>query len=287
MPNKQPPIRCVTQNGCMSALSCVWKGLLSLCVIAVMAVPAFAQPLIDTVASIDSLVINADYVYVAKIIKVRDEPIPGGSKMPGFNFEVEEYLKSPMVEELTPEIKQRGMFVAPPTTKYKDWMHRSCRLLIIYNDSSPHHPTVIELTPDRPDVFTAEFRLLHDPDQIVQAAKDAIERTPSNVMRLCTLRLMVPRDLYKGTRWEDGAGLMLEVPADAQLEKWATELLHDENPSNRMQAAQSLRYFKSERNARMIAKLLNDPVADVRYAASQTLKRWGVEAEPPVPRSEE
>lgn len=279
-------MRCVIQNGRMSALSCAWKGLLSLCVIAAMAVPAFAQPLIDTVASIDSLVINADYVYVAKIIKVRDEPIPGGSKMPGFTFDVEEYLKVPMGEELTPEIKQRGMFVAHPTTKYKDWMHRSCRLLIIYNDSSPHHPTVIELIPDRPDVFTADFRLLHDPKQIIQAAKDAIERTPSNVLRLCTLRLMVPRDLYKGTRWEDSAGLMLNVPADAQLEKWAIELLHHENPSNRLQAAQSLRYFKSERNAKKVAKLLNDPVSDVRNAASQTFKRWEMEAEPPVLRRE-
>jgi hypothetical protein len=287
MQKKQPPFRCVTQNGRMSALICEWKGLLSLCVIAVMAVPVFAQPLIDMVASIDSLVINADYVYVAKIIKVRDEPIPGGSKMPGFSFEVEEYLKSPMREELTPEIRQRAMFVAPPTAKYKDWMHRSCRLLIIYNDSSPHHPTVIELTPDKPDVFTAKFRLLHDLNQIVQAAKDAIERTPSNVMRLCTLRLMVPRDLYKGTRWEGSDGLLLDVPADAQLEKWATELLHDENPSNRMRAAQSLRYFKSERNAKMVAKLLNDPVSDVHYAASQTLKRWEMEVEPPVPRREE
>lgn len=247
-----------------------------------MAVPAFAQPLIDTVASIDSLVINADYVYVAKIIKVRDEPIPGGSEMPGFDFDVEEYLKVPMGEELTPEIKQRGMFVAPPTTKYKDWMHRSCRLLIIYNDSSPHHPTVIELTPDRPDVFTADFRLLHDPNQIIQAARDAVERTPSNVLRLRTCRLMIPSDLYKGTRWEDGAGLMLEVPADVQLEKWAIELLHHENPSNRLQAAQSLRYFKSERNAKLVAKLLNDPVSDVRYAASQTLKRWEMEAKPPA-----
>lgn len=257
-------------------------------VFAVLIVPlanfALAQPLIDTVASIDSLVINADYVYVAKIIKVRDEPIPGGSKMPGFDFEVEEYLKSPMGEELTPEIRQRGMFVTSPTTKYKDWMQRSCRLLIIYDDSSRHHPTVIELTPGSLDIFTAEFRLLHDPSQIVQAAKDAIERTPSNVVRLCTLRLMVPRDLYKGTRWEDGAGLMLEVPADAQLEKWATELLHHESSSNRLQAVQSLRYFKSERNARMVSKLLNDPVSDVRHVATQTLKRWEMEAEIPVLR---
>lgn len=287
MPKKQQPIRCVTQNGRVSALICRWKGLLSLCVLAVIAVPASAQPLIYGVASIDSQVINSDYVYVAKIIKVRDEGIPGGSEMPGFDFEVEEYLKSPMEEELTPEIKQRGMFVAPPTTKYKDWMHRSCRLLIIYNNSSPYDPTVIELTPDRPDIFTADFKLLHDPDQIVQAAKDAIERTPSNVSRLCTVRLMIPRDLYKGTRWENGGGLMLEIPADAQLETWATEMLAHESSSKRLQAIQSLRYFKSDRNAKMVAKLLNDSVSEVRDAASQTLKRWEMDVESLVPKPKE
>src|SRR5690606_38620482 len=108
-------------------LRCALKRLFLLGVIAVSPVPALAQPLIDVVPSIDSLVINADYVYVAKIIKVRDEPIPGGSDMPGFSFEVEEYLKIPMEAELTPQITRRAMFVAPPTTKYKDWMDRSSR----------------------------------------------------------------------------------------------------------------------------------------------------------------
>src|SRR6056297_822683 len=152
----QPTSRRVTQKCRVPLLRRSWNVLLPFCVIAAVAGPTFAQPLIDSVASIDSLVINADYVYVGKIIKVRDEPIPGGSKMPGFTFEVDEYLKVPMEEDLTPEIKQRAMFVSPPTTKYKDWMNRSCRLLIILNDSSSHHPTVIELNPDKPEVFTAE-----------------------------------------------------------------------------------------------------------------------------------
>jgi HEAT repeats len=278
MHKNQPTIRRVTQKCRVSLLRRSWKVLLSFCVIAVLAGPTFAQPLIDSVASIDSLVINGDYVYVGKIIKVRDEPIPGGSKMPGFTFEVDEYLKVPMEEDLTPEIKQRGMFVSPPTAKYKDWMNRSCRLLIISNDSNPHCPTVIELAPNRAAVFTAKFSLLHDPSEIIQAAKDAIERTPSNIRRLCTLCLMLPREIYKGTHWEGGDGLMLEVPADAQLEKWAIESVDHKNPLIRRHAAQSLRYFKSERNAKLVAKLLDDPESDVRYAAHQTLERWELQA---------
>ncbi len=278
MHNNPPTVRRVTQQCRVSLLGRSWKVLLWFCVIAAPAGPTLAQPLIDTVASIDNLVINADYVYVGKIIKVRDEPIPGGSKMPGFTFEVDEYLKVPMEEDLTPEIKRRGMFVSPPTTKYKDWMNRSCRLLIISNGSSPHRPTVIELAPNKADVFTADFSLLHDPGEIIQAAKDAIKRTPSNIRRLRTLRLMLPRETYKGTRWEDGHGLMLEVPADSQLEKWAIESLDHKDPLNRRQAAQALRYFKSERNAKLVAKLLDDPESAVRYAARQTLERWEVQA---------
>lgn len=287
MRNKQSSTRCITQSLRKSAMRCGPVGLLALCVVAVMAVTAYAQPLIDTVKSIDTLVINADYVYLGKIIKVRDEPIPGGSEMPGFDFEVEEYLKSPMEEELTPEIKRRGMFVAHPTTKYKDWMQRSCRLLIIDTDSDRYNPTIIELTPGRPDIFTAQFRLLHDPNEIIQAAKAAIERTPSNVLRLRTVRLTVPREICKDTQWENDAGLILEVPADAQLEKWATELIRHADPWNRWEAAKTLRYFKSERNAKLVAQLLNDPMPEVRQAASETLKRWQMDTEAPALRRDE
>lgn len=253
-----------------------WKVLLLFCVIATVASPTSAQPLIDSVASIDSLVINADYVYVGKIIEVRDEPIPSGSDMPGFNFEVEEYLKVPIEEEFTPTIKQRGMFVSPPTTKYKDWMDRSCLLLIILNDASSHSPTIIELAPNRAEIFTAGFRLLHDPGEILQAAKDAIDRTPGSVRRLCTHRLLLPQETYKGSRWAGRDGLMLEVPADAQLEKWAIGSLDHQNPWNRLQAARSMRYFKSDQNAQLVAKLLDDPDADVRDTARQTLERWEI-----------
>jgi hypothetical protein len=279
MHKSQRTIRRVTQKCRVPLLRRSLNVLFSFCVIAAVVRPTLAQPLIDSVASIDSLVINADYVYVGRIIKVRDEPIPGGSEMPGFTFEVDEYLKVPTEEDLTPEIAKRGMFVSPPTAKYKDWMDRSCRLLIILNDSSSHSPTVIELAPNTAGVFTAEFRLLHDPDEILQAAKDVIERTPSNIRRLCTLRLMLPQEVYKGTRWEGGQGLFLEVPADAQLEEWAIESLDHQDPLYRRNAAQSLRYFKTERNATLVAKLLNDPEFVVRHAAHQTLERWEIQAD--------
>ena len=258
-----------------------WKTLFLLGVITVSPGPGSAQPLVHVVPSIDSLAINADYVYVARIVGVRDEPIPGGSDMPGFTFEVEAYLKTPMKEELTPQIERRGMFVNPPTAKYKDWMKRSSRLLILSDDLRPHQPVVIELTPNKPDILTADFKLLHEADEIILAARDAIERTPSNVRKVYTHSLMVPRELYKGTHWEGGDGLMLEVPADVQLETWAIKSIRDEDPWNRLRATQSLRYFKSKSNAKLIAELLKDPAADVREAANRILQRWEMETRSP------
>lgn len=248
---------------------------LLICGLASLTPPCQAQPLIETVSSIDSLVINADYVYVGKIIKVRDDPIPGGSDSPGFTFEVEQYLKVPMDEELTPEIKVRGMFISPPTGKYKDWRDRDCRLLIIASDRNLDSPNVLELSPNRAEVFTADFRLLREPDKIIDAAKNAIERTSSNIRRVYTVRLMLPPEHYRGSRWEGGQGVMLEVPADLQLEKRALESLGHPNPWNRLHAVRSLRYFKSDRNAKSIKPLLDDPEASVRNAARGTLTRWG------------
>lgn len=296
MRQQRPSSGLVVQNCWLSCLSCGRIVIFSLSLILVMTAPAFAQPLIDNVASIDSQVINADYVYVARIIKVRDEPIPGGSSLPGFTFEVEECLKLPVRETLDPRIKRRAMFVESPTTKYKDWMNRSSRLLIISSESSPQQPTVIELAPNKPDVFTADLRLLHDPNEIVAAAKDAIERTPRNVRRLRTHLVMLPREKYQGTPWENGQGVMLEVPADAHLEKWAIESLHHKVPWNRLRGAQALRYFKSERNAKLLIELLKDPASRantdssgtktsqyyIREEAYQTLRRWGIEVKQPV-----
>ncbi len=76
-----------------------------------------------------------------------------------------------MEEDLTPEITKRGMFVSPPTVKYKDWMDRFLPAAHYPERRSSQVPTVIELAPNKADVFTAEFRLLHDPDEILQAAK--------------------------------------------------------------------------------------------------------------------
>lgn len=273
--------------------------LVFLCLLWLTMNPAFAQPLIDKVQSIDCQVINADYVYVAKIIKVRDEPIPGGSEMPGFTFEVEEALKTPAGESIDPLFRKRAMFVTAPTTKYKDWMNRSSRLLIISSSMNDYRPTVIELTSPKAVAFTADLKVLKDPEAIIQAAKDAIARTPKNVSRLHTHSITLAPKTYQGTPWEKGMGLSLEVPADAKLEQWALNSLSNASPAIRFEAVTAMYYFHSDKNAERLAKLLTDPAAHlddedgkkvrhfyIREEAYRVFQHWGVDVKQPVLRIE-
>jgi len=259
--------------------------------------PAFAQPVPSQVVSLDVQVINADYVCVGKIIKVREQPIPGMTKMTGLTLEVEECLKLPVEQTHDSQKKLRELLTELPAAKYKDWMNRSSSLLVIFNKSSPQEPTVIELDSEKAEVITADFRLLRDPKKILAAAKNAIERTPKNVKRLHTHRMTLPVNIKQGTRWENGTAIIIEVPVDDQLEKRAIVLLSDKDPWTRFSAAQTLRYFKSGKNAKLLAKLLEDPATAsrasddagtifthyyIREEVYQTLQQWGMKVEPPV-----
>lgn len=249
------------------------------------AASCWAQPLIAHTQSIESLVINSDRIWIGKIIKVRDEPIPGGSDKPGFTYEVEECLKLPLGAQPDLTIKKRGMFVAHPTTKYKDWMDRSCRLLIAFNEFDRNHPTIIELSPNKPEVFKADFTLLRDPEEVIQAAKAVVKSAPINVQRIHTFKLQVPHKAIKGTRWEDWSGLSLSVPIDGHLEKRAIKNIHSDDPWRRYQAVKALSHFKSEDNVTLLKSLLDDPAHNngnepgqrsyyIRDEARKTLERW-------------
>ena len=115
---------------------------------------AQAQPLVATVESLESLLINSDRVWIARIVAVRDEPIPGGSELPGITISIEETLKYPVFEQ---RHQRMGLFVEHPTTRYKEFEERSCRLLIAHSDRNQLQPNLIELTPlDTVEVLGAE-----------------------------------------------------------------------------------------------------------------------------------
>ena len=252
---------------------------------------ATAQPLVYTAESLESLVINADRVWVARIIGVRDEPIPGGSKMPGITIAIEETLKYPLFEQ--PHEKM-GLFVEHPTTGFKEFEERLSRLLIAHSDHDRFSPKLIELAPGKTEVFMADFTILHKPDTVVQAAREIISRVPPNVRQLHTFRLMIPREVLVETKLRPYGQLI--VPIDEQLKKRAIGFLKSKSYSKRSEAAKILRYFKSDANIDCLRTLLEDTgysqlMADdrtrskyygVRDDAYQTLKFWGIEVERPV-----
>ena len=252
---------------------------------------ATAQPLIDTVESLESLVINADRVWVGRIVGVRDKPIPGGSKLPGITIAIEETLKLPLFEQGFDKI---GLFVEHPTARFKTFAERKSRLLIVHSDHNQFSPKLIDLTPGKAELFTADFTILHKPDAILQTAREIIRRAPAYVRQLHTFRLTIPRDVL--ARSNLGAYGQLIVPVDEQLETRAIEFLKSKSDVKRSEAAKILRYFKSDANIDRLRTLLKDSgysqqmtegqagekYYGVRDQAYQTLKAWGIEVERPV-----
>jgi len=251
---------------------------------------ATAQPLVYTAESLDSFIMNADRVWVARIIGVRDDPIPGGSKMPGVTIAIEETLKYPLFEQ---RHKKMGLFVEHPTTVFKGFEERSSRLLIAHSDQNQFSPKIIELAEGKTKVFLADFTMLRKPDTVVEAARKIIGRIPPNVQRLHTMRLMIPREVLLEN--ELGPYGQLIVPVDDQLKDLAIGFLKSKSYSRRSEAAKILRYFKSDANIDRLRRLLKDSgysqqvdggtrskYYGVREDAYRTLKAWGIEVERPV-----
>ncbi|WP_182865914.1 hypothetical protein [Stieleria mannarensis] len=250
-----------------------------------------AQPLVDTPESLESLVVNADRVWIAKIVDVRDEPIPGGSKMPGITIAVEETLKYPLYEQ---RHERMGLFVEPPTARYKAFEKHSSRLLITHSDCCQSSPKLIDLTAGKVELFLADFTVLHEPDAVVRAAKEIIRHTPTHVRQLQTVRLVIPPNVLVDTQL--GPYGQLIVPVDERLEQRAIGFLTSESYSRRSEGAKILRYFKSDANIDRLRTLLGDAgysqqragdgnrskYDGVRNDAYQTLRAWGIEVERPV-----
>ncbi len=263
-------------------------------------VQAYAQPLIDGTQSIETTVINADYVFIAKLVDFR--PKKEGSDRYAYegNISIEETLKC----ELFRDEPYRGLNVDLP---YRDsvllgWKERSSRLLVALTSYHGEQNVVIELAPEKLEVLTEDVKLLREPEAVIQAARAAVNRLPANVKRVHTFELIVPREVVAETSWNasyrTGGYLRLSVPVDQYLEKRAQDYIRSDDPQRRSEGAKALVYFKSDKNLALITPLLDDPHFDlypaaiagrageryyaVRHAAFQTLKEWGIDVQKPV-----
>lgn len=267
----------------------------------ILATPAQAQPIVARADSIESMVINADLVFVARLVKIGDAQKIEGRDVYNTTIDVEQNLKQ---EVFNDEPYDRVQVEIPrDLAVLNDWKESSRRLLVLY-DSQEHYATnVIELVPGKMEVMQADFTLLREPDEVIRAAKQALERTSPAIERIHTFSLYVPRERITGTQWEKYHGLILNVPVNTQLEKRAIEFTSSENYLEREQAARALRYFKSDDNIARLKSLLSDPGwayfrhpennngievrhYGIRKEVYQTLKSWGVEVEKPVIREE-
>jgi Leucine Rich repeat len=131
-----------------------------------------------------------------------------------------------------------------------------------------------------------------------------LRRMPTNVRRIQTFQLVVPQEIVRGTKLalapEKPGELRVTVPADERLERRALDELRSPDFRRREEGVRALRYFKSDENiARMKALLgdtlfayLTDPAShnrgheihryDIRRAAYEALKCWGVHVPMPV-----
>ena len=275
--------------------------LLTFGVLLFCSVEARAQPLCDRTPAIETTVINSDYVWIAKIVQVL--PKKAGDERFGHDavVAIEDRLKAELFDEEPSE--KLSVYLPYQAAVLQGWQERSSRVLIALTMYSWEQTLAIELAPETLEVMTAEVKLLRDPDAVIQAARAAVDRLPSNVKRVHTFDLIVPREVVGETRWDrsyrTGGHLILSVPVDQPLEKRAQGYIRAGDPLRRPEGIRALAYFQSDGNIALVKPLLNDPhftldsrdgsTAGVRfyptrYAAYQTLKAWSLTVEPPVYR---
>lgn len=270
----------------------------------VASVPAQAQPLFGHAESLECTVTNADLVFVAKIVE-----LGGGQTGAHEGYEATIAVERTLKENIfTVEPYQRmRVHVHYSASMLSDWKDHSSRLLVAVLEDAPNETRVIDLTRGKLEVLTADFRLLRDPEAVIQAAKEAVGRMPAAVRRFHTFALRVPGEAVAGTKWEKyyptGGSLFLNVPVDKRLEERALDAIGSESYGRREEGIRILRYFKSDGNIARARTLLNDPgwayqfhaqenkgievrIYGVRQEAYRTLKSWGVQVKEPTIREE-
>jgi hypothetical protein len=265
-----------------------------------------AQPYIHGVDSIECTVANADLIFIGRIVDFDGkEPVDDrlGRKA---TIAIEDTLKLDVRNEPYPRLELHLPFKGAVLA---DWKKRSCRLLIAHDNLVPKANRVLDLTPETLEVLTANFKLLRDPDQVIEAAKRALRRTPAGVKRVHTFSLTVSPELAMGTKWahhhKHGNLVLLRVPVNKNLEKKALKFIDSDDYSQRYVGVKALWYFNSEKNIAHLKMLLDDPgytrtflpvggddkgkeTRDygVRFEAYRTLRSWGVVLEKPLLREE-
>ncbi|WP_169976850.1 hypothetical protein [Tautonia rosea] len=254
-------------------------------------VVAIGQPIFGHAESIEATVANADLVFVGTLLDFDLLEGPEGFEA---RFLVEETLKVPIGECY----EKLSVVLREPQAVLGAWKGEERRLLVAVRDESRVPASIIDLEDERLSLLTADFTLLRDRDDVLQAARETVSRMPSNVKRIHTFRREVPREVIARTRWEEYDGVTVSVPVDDRLEQWAREAICSEELPRRLEAVRALRYFRSDETIALLKPLLDDPGWAilhhaqenegrevrrylVRAEAYRALKAWGVDVRRP------
>ena len=145
-------------------------------------------------------------------------------------------------------------------------------------------PKTGERVPD--PVFSMDFRVLDEEDQILEAVKAEVSRSQKRTER--SIRILMPPDVAaRSGRF--GAVNVLHVPVDDRLEQLARSWVQSKAEWRRHAGVQALGPFKSDANIAILKGMLDDQgswvsgrVHYIREAAYETLQEWKV----PVPKPE-
>lgn len=251
---------------------------------------ASAQPIFGYPKCVDSMAIDCDELVVGTVVDFGDEATIDEFGGCPTTISVEETLKGRHRRQL--EI--RFLYPRSVLAKWKDQSHR----LLVANSRRPTGGVAIDLSSDDLAVLTADLKVLRKPEMIIVAARATIRRMPG-VTRIATFQIDIPRSVIAGTKWTENLGVRIAVPVDGRLERRAHEALKSNDYSRRREAAEALRYFKSDDNIARIKDLLADPgwghlrhpaenrgiavrFFGVRKEAYETLIYWGIPIEKPA-----
>jgi len=252
------------------------------------------------VACLDTMAINSDYVFVGRIVEVRKSITTEND----VDVNVERWLKG------EGNIGKYGTTIADAGERVlTDWKTQGSRVLIFQLPSN--HSTVstgimvnaINLSDPDLKVLTADMQLLRDPQQVLRATENAINRH-RGIQRISIVMRTLPDDIAAAfghpnqkPRINELADLVEDVPIDADLEHWAQSAVNSKRDTERQDAARALGYFPSDANAALLKRLLDDPAVMrpyyrsdlyyfVRDTARDSLQRMGRKAPEPSSRKE-
>jgi hypothetical protein len=255
--------------------------------------PALAQMIPPhVISSIDSMVLNEDFVAVGRILQAG----PGNRDSTEVTIAIDSVLKG--WPQTTAERRQaRGSGNRLSTDELSSMAALKARVLIVGNGFTPLNDSGLVIP-------AANGTLLGGATEVVTYIQQLLRAHPPG--QVLTIDIPLPKQLANVTvaRFFDSAAYPGQVATefrmpvdDPHVEAWALEAIRSNSELSR--AFRAIRFFKSASNIEFVRPFLADPAFDAyningvegrtyrtRQQAYDLLQFWNVPVDPPVLREE-